>query len=311
MSSISTNTQPSFMGIDSPLLMPFDGSLHITQQPTVPNSPLSKEEYKAQLQVNSDALYHLQHKLYADNRYSVLLIFQALDAAGKDSTIRKVFSGVNPAGFQVHSFKQPSPEELEHDFLWRTTKALPERGRIGIFNRSYYEEVLVVRVHPKFLLNQHLPMFDANSVSTIENNAEFWMNRYQSINDHEAHLARNGTIILKFFLNVSQQEQHRRFLSRIHNPEKNWKFSSGDIEESKLWDKYQYSYQQALSHTSRPWAPWYVIPADNKAAMRALVSKLVLENLQQLPLQYPVLSSKDQDALPVYEALLNKSISPK
>ena len=311
---VSEQTNPTlFHCVDSPYLMPFDGNLVISQLPTTPTSPLSKDEYKAQLQTNSDELYHLQHKMFADNRYSVLLIFQALDAAGKDSTIRQVFSGVNPAGFQVHSFKQPSELELDHDFLWRTTKALPERGRIGIFNRSYYEEVLVVRVHPKFLLKQRLPNLNAEDLSSdglslIETHSQFWANRFQSINEHEAHLARNGTIILKFFLNVSQEEQHRRFLSRIHNPEKNWKFSSADIEESQLWDKYQHAYQDALSHTSRPWAPWYIIPADNKPAMRAIVSHLVLDNMRQLPLQFPALSDKDQEALPVYEQILNQSL---
>ncbi|ACV25428.1 PPK2 family polyphosphate kinase [Kangiella koreensis] len=310
--SNSDNPRPSsFCCIDSPYLMPFDGKLILTEQPTVPAEQLSKEEYKAQLMVNSDALYHLQHKMYADNCFSVLLIFQALDAAGKDSTIRKVFSGINPAGFQVHNFKQPSAQELDHDFLWRTSKALPERGRIGIFNRSYYEEVLVVRVHPKYLLNQNLPNIHLDNLATINSNHQFWAGRYQSINDHEAHLARNGTIILKFFLNVSQQEQHQRFLSRIKDPEKNWKFSSGDIEESQLWDTYQYAYQQALSHTSRPWAPWYIIPADYKPAMRAIVSKLVLQNIRQLPLSFPELSSQDQEALPIYESLLSQNTNKK
>lgn len=298
-----------FRCVDSPFLMPFDGQLAINQLQTSPSSALTKDEYKAQLQENSDALYHLQHKMFADNRFSVLLIFQALDAAGKDSTIRKVFSGINPAGFQVHSFKQPSSQELDHDFLWRTNKALPERGRIGIFNRSYYEEVLVVRVHPKYLLNQRLPNLTDNDISSIVHDTHFWSERFQSINSHEAHLARNGTMILKFFLNVSQQEQHRRFLSRIHSPEKNWKFSSSDIEESQLWDKYQHAYQEALANTSRPWAPWYIIPADNKAAMRAIVSQLVLDNISRLPLQFPRLSDEDQAALPAYEKILNDSIN--
>lgn len=309
MTSSDKTASTPFNCIESPYLMPFDGSLQITNQPTSPARPLNKEEYKEKLQVNSNELYHLQHKMFADNRYSVLLIFQALDAAGKDSTIRKVFSGVNPAGFQVHNFKQPSEQELDHDFLWRTSKALPERGRIGIFNRSYYEEVLVVRVHPKYLLNQRLPNLGPENIASIESNTHFWSHRLQSINDHEAHLARNGTIILKFFLNVSQQEQHRRFLSRIHNPEKNWKFSSADLDESQLWDKYQHAYQQALSKTSRPWAPWYIIPADNKAAMRAIVSQLVLDNISQLPLQFPSLSDEDQAALPAYEKILTDSIN--
>ena len=311
MNSSPLLTSAPFKAIDCSFLMPFDGNMQLAQQNSFPTDKRTTKEYKAELSLNSQALYHLQHKLYADNHYSVLLIFQALDAAGKDSTIRKVFSGINPAGFQVHCFKQPSYQELEHDFLWRTSKALPERGRIGIFNRSYYEEVLVVRVHPEYLLKQQLPGINRETISSIATNDTFWQNRYQSINEHEAHLARNGTIILKFFLNVSQQEQHRRFLARIHDPEKNWKFSSNDIKESQLWKEYQAAYQQALSNTSRPWAPWYVIPADNKHAMRAIVSQLVLKNLQQLPLDFPKLAEPDLTALPDYEKKLKKEFKAK
>lgn len=291
--------------------VPFDSKIVLSDHSTLPVKLKSDSDYKSQLKGNRKQLYHLQHTLYADNRFSVLLIFQAMDAAGKDSTIRKVFKGVNPAGFQVHSFKQPSVEELEHDFLWRTSKALPERGRIGIFNRSYYEEVLVVRVNPHFLVNQHLSNVPASTETPITIDDSFWQSRFQSIREHERHLAYNGTFVLKFFLNVSQQEQHQRFLSRIHDPSKNWKFSRHDIAQSKLWNAYQHAYQEALSHTSKPWAPWYVVPADNKPAMQAIVSQIVLDNLQQLPLRYPKLTVRDQEALPEYEQLLSSAIKPK
>ncbi|MCW9027323.1 MAG: polyphosphate kinase 2 family protein [Kangiella sp.] len=291
--------------------VPFQSAIKLSDYSTLPQQLESKSDYKIRLKDNRKQLYHLQHTLYADNRFSILLIFQAMDAAGKDSTIRKVFKGVNPAGFQVHSFKQPSDEELEHDFLWRTAKALPERGRIGIFNRSYYEEVLVVRVNPHFLTSQHLSNITPSTSKSPIVEDSFWQSRFQSINDHERHLATNGTLVLKFFLNVSQQEQHQRFLSRIHDPTKNWKFSKNDIEQSKLWDSYQHAYQETLSHTSRPWAPWYIIPADNKPAMRTIVSQIVLDNLKQLPIQYPQLSARDQAALPAYKKQLSKGVHYK
>jgi PPK2 family polyphosphate:nucleotide phosphotransferase len=217
--------------------------------------------------------------LYAHDRYALLLVFQAMDAAGKDGTIRAVLSGVNPAGCHVTSFKVPSAEELDHDFLWRTTRNLPERGRIGVFNRSYYEEVLVVRVHPEFLGAQRLP----NGV----NNRNFWQWRYESIREHEQHLARNGTVILKFFLNVSKDEQRKRFLSRLEEPEKHWKFSEKDVAEREHWDQYMAAYEEALNETSRPWAPWYAIPADNKDFMRLTVAEIISDTLKALELSYP------------------------
>ncbi len=234
---------------------------------TLPTSkPLdapSRKDLKEMLADRVGALAALQRLLYADDRFSVLLIFQALDAAGKDGTIRKVLSGVNPAGCQVHSFKAPNKNELEHDFLWRTTNCLPERGHIGVFNRSYYEEVLVVRVHPGYLRGQRLP----RSLAEVGPEA-FWNERMQSIVEHERHLARNGTILLKFFLNVSRDEQARRLLARIENPEKNWKFNAADVEERNHWSAYQEAFAAAIHATHRPWAPWYCIPADDKPFMR-------------------------------------------
>lgn len=223
----------------------------------------------------------LQRLLYADNRQSMLLVFQAMDAAGKDSTIRAVLSGANPAGFQVSSFKQPSTEELDHDFLWRSARRLPERGRIGVFNRSYYEEVLVVRVHPEYLRGQALPA----SVD-LEN---LWEDRFRSIRDHERHLAENGTVILKFWLNVSRDVQRRRFLARIDDESKNWKFSEADVAERAHWGAYMHAYEEAIRATSRPWAPWYAIPADNKPQMRLAVAEIVVGTLKKLGLRYPVL----------------------
>lgn len=225
----------------------------------------------------------LQDVLYASDRYSLLLIFQAMDAAGKDGAIKHVLSGVNPLGCQVSSFKQPSPEELDHDFLWRTALRLPERGRIGIFNRSYYEEVLVVRVHPQYLAAQRLP---EGSVEA----RDFWDNRLRSIRDHEAHLHRSGTRIVKFFLHVSHEEQRKRFLDRIDHPDKNWKFNLGDVEERGYWDDYMRAYEQALSATSTNESPWYVIPADDKKNARLLVSQVVNQTLESLDLKYPKLN---------------------
>jgi PPK2 family polyphosphate:nucleotide phosphotransferase len=243
-----------------------------------------------------DELRELQRRLYADDRYAVLLVFQALDAAGKDGTIRAVLSGVNPQGCQVFSFKQPSREELDHDFLWRTSRCLPERGRIGVFNRSHYEEVLVVRVHPEYLDAQRVP--DRPSLE------ELWQRRYASIREHEKHLARSGTLVLKFFLNVSRDEQRRRFLARIDEPEKNWKFSAGDVRESGFWDDYQHAYEQALLETSRPWAPWYAIPADDKHWMRLQVARIVVERLEALSLGYPQVDDARRRKLQEMRALL-------
>ena len=261
-------------------LVPFDGSFELASSPTSPDMrELDEKSLKKSLSKANKRLYDLQRVLYAHNRYSVLLIFQAMDAAGKDSTIRTVMRGVNPAGCQVFSFKQPSAEELEHDFLWRSAKRLPERGRIGIFNRSYYEEVLVVRVHPEYLSNQNL---------VGETNTEaFWSNRIESICDHELHLSRNGTVLIKFWLNVSKQEQKRRFFRRLDNPEKNWKFSSSDVKERGYWDSYMQSYQSMLNQTSKAHAPWYAIPADNKRYMRLQVANTLIAALESLDMHYP------------------------
>jgi PPK2 family polyphosphate:nucleotide phosphotransferase len=226
-------------------------------------------------------LSQLQEKLYAQDRWAVLLIFQAMDAAGKDSTIKHVMSGVNPQGCDVHSFKAPSPEELDHDFLWRTNRCLPQRGRIGIFNRSYYEEVLVVRVHPEFLSRQKLP---ASLVTK-----DIWRQRFEDINASERYLARNGVLILKFFLHVSRQEQKQRFLSRLDEPEKNWKFSLSDAQERGHWDSYMKAYEEMIRHTATECAPWHVVPADHKWFTRLAVAEIIVEGLESLGLAFPKL----------------------
>ncbi len=273
-----------FEAVNNPCLVPFNGEFSLSEASTLARNVPDRKSYKKKLENLVDELDDLQRRLYASDQYSVLLVFQAMDAAGKDSTIRAVMSGVNPAGCQVFSFKQPSSEELDHDFLWRTAKSLPQRGRIGIFNRSYYEEVLVVRAHPEYLGGQKLPYkVDLD---------ELWQQRYESIRDHEKHLARNGTIILKFWLNVSRDEQRKRFLSRLDDQRKNWKFSSGDVDESALWGDYMNAYEQALNATSRPWAPWYAIPADDKPSMRLQVAETIVESLKGLNLQYPPVSKK-------------------
>ena len=248
------------------------------------------------LEDNRAELTEAQGLLYADDRYSLLLVFQAMDAAGKDGTIKHVMSGVNPQGCSVASFKVPSAEELDHNFLWRYSKALPPRGNIGIFNRSYYEEVLVVRVHPDILDNQRLPV-------TARGKA-FWKARYDDINNFERHLVRNGTIILKFFLNVSKDEQKSRFMERLDTPEKNWKFSANDVRERQFWDDYQTAFEEAINHTSTPWAPWWVIPADRKWAMRAAVSDIVTSTISSLDLHYPELSDEDRAELAAARAEL-------
>jgi len=238
-----------------------------------------KSEAKAMLAAGIERLTDLQQRLYADNRWSVLIVLQAMDAAGKDSLIKHVMSGVNPQGVDVRSFKQPSAEELDHDFLWRIGKALPSRGRIGIFNRSHYEEVLAVRVHRELLERQNLP--DSLAEKKV------WKHRFDDIRAFEQHLARNGTVVLKFFLNVSQEEQRKRFLERLDEPDKRWKFSMGDIEERKLWPKYMAAYEEAIRETSRDDAPWYVVPADNKWFTRLVVAAAVVAALEKLKLEYP------------------------
>jgi len=240
----------------------------------------SKEHYQKLLGEHVAQLSSQQELLYASNRYAVLLIFQAMDAAGKDGAIKHVMSGVNPQGCQVFSFKHPSAEELEHDFLWRTTRELPERGRIGIFNRSYYEEVLIVRVHPEVLRSEGIP--DAPHADKA-----VWHNRYRSIVDMERHLYDNGTRIIKFFLHLSKEEQRKRFLQRIDVPEKNWKFGLADIEERKFWKQYMKAYEECLSATSTRDAPWYVVPADDKESARLIVSQIVLDTLEGLKMTYP------------------------
>lgn len=249
-----------------------------------------KKQAEKDLDDNIEKMRRLQDVLYAQDVYSLLIIFQAMDAAGKDSAIKHVMSGVNPQGCQVVSFKQPSSEELDHDFLWRHQRALPERGRIGIFNRSHYEEVLVVRVHREILESQHLP-------AEIKNDPEIWQKRYRQIREWESHLVENGTAILKFFLNVSKSEQKKRFLARIDEPSKNWKFSMTDVSERRLWDDYMRAYEEAISATSTREAPWYIIPADTKWFTRLLVSEIIVERLESMSLRYPLLDDKKKAEL--------------
>jgi PPK2 family polyphosphate:nucleotide phosphotransferase len=245
---------------------------------------VDKDEAKAMLKDDIARLSDLQERLYADNSWALLLIFQAMDAAGKDGVIKHVMSGVNPAGCQVHAFKAPSDEELDHDFLWRCAVRLPERGRIGIFNRSYYEEVLVVRVHPELLARQRLPRQLTGK--------DFWKERFHSIRGFERHLAQNGVCILKFFLHVSPEEQRRRFLDRLDEPGKRWKFSMGDVAERKLWDKYMAAYEDMIRHTSTEEAPWHVVPADNKWFTRMVVAATIIDALEKLDLKFPVVEGE-------------------
>jgi PPK2 family polyphosphate:nucleotide phosphotransferase len=248
-----------------------------------------KASAQATLQEGVQKLAKYQDILYAQNSYALLIIFQAMDAAGKDSTIKHVMSGVNPQGCQVYSFKTPSDEELDHDYLWRSMKALPERGRIGIFNRSYYEETLVVRVHPELLEHQQLPL------EAKGNN--IWKHRFEDINNVEQYLVRNGILILKFFLNVSKNEQKKRFLARIDQPEKNWKFSVADAKERHHWDDYMNAYEDVFSNTSTEWAPWYIIPADHKWFTRLVVADIIVNKLKSLNLAYPTVSEQRMQEL--------------
>jgi PPK2 family polyphosphate:nucleotide phosphotransferase len=240
---------------------------------------MSKDEAKAALKDDLEKLTHLQDRLYAHNRWAVLMIFQGIDAAGKDSAIKHVMSGINPQGCEVTSFKAPSAEELDHDFLWRHAVKLPTRGRIGIFNRSYYEEVLVVRVHPEILARQQLP--DAIDRKTI------WQQRFESIRGFERHLTRTGTKVLKFFLHISKDEQRKRFLERLDDPEKHWKFNPGDLAERKLWSRYEAAYDDMIRHTSIPEAPWYVVPADDKWFCRMIIGAALVKTLEDLRPHYP------------------------
>ncbi|HEX5765987.1 MAG TPA: PPK2 family polyphosphate kinase [Woeseiaceae bacterium] len=271
-------TRPLFTAPHSAFLVPFDGSFRAESSGTTPPDE-DRRRPKKRLKAAERQLDDLQRLLLANKTWSVLLVFQGMDAAGIDSTIRAVMSGISPTGCQVFNFKRPTRTELAHDFLWRTTRSLPERGRIGIFNRSQYEEVLVVRVHPEILQNQRLP--------TAADSAAFWNARLQSIRDQEQHLARNGVAILKFWLNISKNEQKSRFLSRLDEPHKTWKFNPDDVAERQYWDRYMHAYEEALNATSRPWAPWYAIPADSKPYMRAAIAEIIVRSLASLDLQYP------------------------
>jgi PPK2 family polyphosphate:nucleotide phosphotransferase len=275
-----------FEPVESPYLVPFDEPFKLRKFQTDPSDNPGKEANVAALDQAIEKLSKLQEKLYAHDRYSVLLIFQAMDAAGKDGTIRSVMTGINPQGCQVYSFKAPNAEELDHDFLWRVMRALPERGRIGIWNRSHYEEVLVVRVNPGYLAGQRLP----RKPDDLE---DLWSERFESIAAAEKHWARNGCVILKFFLHVSQKEQHKRFLERVTDPEHYWKFNSADMAESKKWDDYMDAYQAALAATSKPWAPWYAIPADSKSYMRRVIAEIIVSTLKQLNIDYPKLPERE------------------
>ena len=280
----------------SPYRVPFDSSFRVRTASTTPQTDgcrhVKKHRKHARRKLNQ-----LQRVLAAGDRHAVLLVFQAMDAAGKDSTIRAVMQGVDPSGCDVHSFKKPSSLELDHDFLWRSTCRLPERGKIGIFNRSQYEEVLVVRVHPEILEVQQLPR--AIDHKTI------WDERLRSIRDQEEHLARNGTVILKFWLNVSKEVQRKRLLSRLDEHRKNWKFEPKDVVERRYWDAYMTAYEAALNATSRPWAPWYAIPADDKLYMQARVAEIIVAALQSIGLKYPEPSPEDQKAFAAARAELS------
>jgi len=264
----------------------------------------SKEQYKTLLAEHIEKLSARQSLLYASNQYAVLLIFQAMDAAGKDSAIKHVMSGINPQGCQVSSFKHPSAEELEHDFLWNAIRRLPERGRIGIFNRSYYEEVLIVRVHPEILAGQGLP-------EELVDPGTIWRDRYRSIVNLEDHLHRNGTRVIKFFLHVSKEEQRKRFFKRIDEPDKNWKFSIADIKERDYWKQYTQAYEACLSATSTRTAPWYVVPADDKENARLIVSRVILDTLRELKMAYPKSDPERRRELQAIRKLLEEEKARK
>ncbi len=280
---MSKKSSQSFSDQLKPFVAPFrfDGSreFHLKSQKTSEKGGLDKDKAEKILDTNRKRLSDFQEKLYAQDRWSLLLIFQGMDAAGKDSAIKSVFEGVNPQGCQVYSFKQPSSRELDHDFMWRSVIALPERGRIGIFNRSYYEECLVVRVHPEVLAKEKIP---AHLVTR-----NIWRERFEDISAFERYLARNGTVILKFFLNVSKEEQRGRFLDRLDQPSKNWKFSMADITERALWGKYQAAYQEVIRNTSSAAAPWHVVPADHKWFARVVIGSTIVSALEGLDLKFP------------------------
>jgi PPK2 family polyphosphate:nucleotide phosphotransferase len=290
-----------------PFVAPFrvDGSseFHLRSHRTAEKGGLDKEKGEKIIAANRKRLNDLQEKLYAQDRWSLLLIFQGMDAAGKDSAIKSVFDGINPQGCEVSSFKQPSAHELDHDFMWRSAVALPERGRIGIFNRSYYEECLVVRVHPEILAREKLP---ARLVTK-----NIWRERFEDISGFERYLARNGTVVLKFFLNVSKEEQRERFLDRLDQPAKNWKFSMADISERALWNKYQAAYQEMVRHTSSHAAPWYVVPADHKWFARVVIGSAIVSALDGLDLKFPKVDAASlEEFKQVRKALENEDKRP-
>lgn len=275
----SNRSDKSLKGYVEPFRIDGSKEFHLKSHKTGEKGGLDKEAARALIDVNRGRMRDLQEKLYAQDRWSLLLIFQGMDAAGKDSAIENVMSGINPQGCEVYSFKQPTSKDLDHDYMWRSTICLPERGRIGIFNRSYYEEMLVVRVHPEILAKQRLP------AQLVTKN--IWRERFEDVAAFEKYLARNGTIILKFFLNVSKEEQRQRFLDRLDEPAKNWKFSLGDIAERKLWDKYQAAYQDIIRHTSAKHAPWHVVPADHKWFARVVISSAIVDAMDRLQLEFP------------------------
>lgn len=270
-------------------LAPTDGSFDLKKFSTTYDGHLDKETGKEELLKVKESLHDLQEVLYAANSHSILILFQAMDAAGKDSAIEHVMSGINPQGCQVYSFKTPTSEEYEHDFLWRHYKALPERGRIGIHNRSHYENVLVCKVHPEYIMSENIPNY--NDVEKIDQ--KFWNNRYENIKNFEKQLTDNGTIVIKIFLHVSKDEQKKRFLERIDDSSKNWKFSAGDLKERALWSKYMDAYQDAIQKTSTANSPWYVIPADEKWYARLAISQILVETMEDLKLKYPVLPDEE------------------
>lgn len=261
---------------------------------------LNRDEATVLLQQSIAKLSDMQDKLYAHDKYSVLIVLQAMDAAGKDGAVRHVMSGLNPQGVKVTSFKVPSTAELDHDYFWRHYKELPARGEIGIFNRSHYENVLVTRVHPEYILGERIP--DVNTIKDIDN--KFWLQRFKQINRFEKNIAQNGTIILKFFLHLSKDEQKKRFLERIDNPKKNWKFSTADLKERAHWDEYQKAYEELLSHTSTDEAPWFIIPADNKWSARLAISDIIVQEFERLAIKYPTVSKEQKEALLKAKGLL-------
>lgn len=291
-----------FNSPDSPFLVPFDGSFRVADTLTR-HAHADLATARARLIATGRRLRNQQRRLTANDTWSLLLVFQGMDAAGKDGTIRAVLREADPSSFVVHNFRRPTLHELDRDFLWRTTRCLPERGRISVFNRSQYEEVLIVRVHPEILDGQQLP-------PTIDRNA-IWDQRLESIRNQELHLANNGMIILKFWLNVSRDEQKERFLARINTAENNWKFNPADIDERQFWDEYMRCYEDALNATSRPWAPWYAIPADDKPFMRATVAEIVVNALASLNMKYPVATPDDRAHFAAARKALAKAEEPR